>query len=91
MGEPMTGSGQDAVRMRGLFGGETAERASMWVARIESEAISTDRERLIARIEALPDDCHDHEGLGCERGPTGERLCYSLQRADVLAIIRGEK
>lgn len=35
---PSTESGKQAVRLRALFGGETEERASIWVTRIEREA-----------------------------------------------------
>lgn len=35
---PDTETGREAVRLRGLFGGETEERASLWVRRIEAEA-----------------------------------------------------
>ncbi len=33
-----TEAGREAVRFRGLFGGETEERASEWVRKIEEEA-----------------------------------------------------
>ena len=36
--EPRTEAGRQAVRLRGLFGGETAERAAAWVVKIEDEA-----------------------------------------------------
>lgn len=47
MSEPRTKAGRDAVRMRGLFGGETEERAAKWVHLIEAEA---------AALADAPDD-----------------------------------
>jgi hypothetical protein len=41
-------AGRDAVRMRGLFGGETEARATEWVLRIEAEA----RAPLLAELRA---------------------------------------
>lgn len=38
--------GREAVRLRGLFGGETEERATEWVAAIEQEAIEQERQRI---------------------------------------------
>ncbi len=42
---PITESGRGAVRLRGLFGGETEERASFWVRKIEEEAMLRQLER----------------------------------------------
>jgi hypothetical protein len=53
MTEPRTAAGRDAVRMRGLFGGETEERAAQWVALIEAEAASPDSEALRAALERI--------------------------------------
>ncbi len=64
----ITESGREAVRLRGLFGGETEERASLWVRKIESEA----HERSAG---AAPIDCECkhpwrwHAAQGCyEKG-----------------------
>ncbi len=51
---PTTESGREAVRLRGLFGGETEERASLWVRKIEVEAMEVQRDlrRMADLIEA---------------------------------------
>ena len=38
MSTPTTDAGRQAVKMRGLFGGETEERAAQWVVLIEQQA-----------------------------------------------------
>jgi hypothetical protein len=44
--KPTTPAGKDAVRMRGLFAGETEERAASWVALIEEQAVAAERDRI---------------------------------------------
>jgi len=54
MGEPMTAKGREAVRLRGLFGGETEARCNGWVAAIEAEAVAAILRELrdeVARME----------------------------------------
>jgi len=52
-----------------------------------TKAVTARNAEIAEAVRGLPDDCHDHEGLGCERDAAGERTCYSLQRAAVLEII----
>ena len=62
---PATDSGKEAVRLRGLFGGETAERAGMWVASIELEASAL---TLDAAREHMACACDGIEGHLAVRG-----------------------
>ena len=50
---PSTEAGRDAVRMRGLFGGETEARASEWVLRIEDEVRVIESDAALDRIREL--------------------------------------
>jgi len=50
---PQTDAGKDAVRLRGLFGGETKERAEGWVALIEEQAAAPYRESLDSLVRAV--------------------------------------
>ena len=68
--KPTTAAGKDAVRMRGLFGGETEERATAWVALIEEQAIAAERERIKfgVRVSRSPHPIFawvEAYGLGC--------------------------
>jgi hypothetical protein len=54
MSEPQTKHGKDAVRLRGLFGGETEARAGAWVALIEQEA-SSEPQRLLKYLWDVAD------------------------------------
>ena len=69
MSRPTTEHGKKAVRMRGLFGGETEARAAQWVAMIEAEAIEAERERIRrlnrVSLNSMPIWSHvDAYGLG---------------------------
>jgi hypothetical protein len=78
MTEPRTAAGRDAVRMRGLFGGETEERAAQWVALIEAEAASPDSdEQDVIRAEA-GQRCFDDDHAGQIRD--NEALRAALER-----------
>lgn len=58
MSEPRTKAGADAVRMRGLFGGETEARTTGWVRRIEDEMLDK-----VVRVvsDALGREANDDE------------------------------
>jgi len=51
--EPRTEAGRQAVKLRGLFGGETEARATAWVKKIEAEAFA-EREALIEVVSKHP-------------------------------------
>ncbi len=53
--KPRTEAGREAVKMRGLFGGETEERAVLWVRAIEREAADQATEELRAMVGRLFD------------------------------------
>ena len=79
---PTTESGIGAVRMRGLFGGETVERAAWWVDKIEAEAVAAERERI---REALDNEI---PAVGMTHGPRPGGDLFT--RAVVLAIVNPE-
>lgn len=59
--KPATAAGNDAVRMRGLFGGETEERATQWVLKIEAQASREIDPTLLAQaLCGLRQPCQDH-------------------------------